>query len=385
MPEDVQHPTEQRQQTLQTDHSKEATEQDVDSKTAQEITQPAPSLPQTQPGNMNSTPEVPNPTPTPPTLPHSNVPSPALGQTPATSPSPPAQTSQPGLGQGGGQASPPAQPTLPRPNLPRQPLVRRQYFAVSQPDSAARPWSGRRPGARRYRVEFAAPSRWSDASHSLSHQPRPHSLVLVKEAASPPAQPTLPRPNLPRQPIGQQPTPAQGQANPNAGSPENRATNPQATAPQQPTAAGQPPSSEGEQPDSQAKVIMVVDDSQTVRNIMALILHRAGYRSVRVASAMEALHTLTELTPDLIFLDITLPGMDGLDVCKIIKENPRTKQVPVVMLSGNNEVFDKVMGRLAGASDYITKPFEPESILKCIQSFCGQKNSLREGLWQGVR
>jgi CheY-like chemotaxis protein len=137
--------------------------------------------------------------------------------------------------------------------------------------------------------------------------------------------------------------------------------------------------------DDKAKIIMVVDDSQTVRNIMALILHRAGYRSVRVASAMEALHTLRELIPDLIFLDITLPGMDGLDVCKIIKENPRTKQVPVIMLSGNNEVFDKVMGRLAGASDYITKPFEPEIILNCIRSFLGQKKSLREGLWQGTR
>ena len=134
--------------------------------------------------------------------------------------------------------------------------------------------------------------------------------------------------------------------------------------------------------DANQKVIMVVDDSQTVRNIMALILNRAGYRSVRVASAMEALHTLTELIPDLIFLDVTLPGMDGLDICKIIKENPRTKQVPVVMLSGNGEVFDKVMGRLAGASDYITKPFEPESIINCIKSFCEQKNRLREGLWQ---
>jgi CheY-like chemotaxis protein len=145
-----------------------------------------------------------------------------------------------------------------------------------------------------------------------------------------------------------------------------------------------PVSQEGRAED-QAKVIMVVDDSQTVRNIMALILHRAGYRSIRVSSAMEALHTLTELIPDLIFLDITLPGMDGLDVCKIIKENPRTKQVPVIMLSGNNEVFDKVMGRLAGASDYITKPFEPEVILNCINSFLEQKKSLREGLWQGVR
>lgn len=129
------------------------------------------------------------------------------------------------------------------------------------------------------------------------------------------------------------------------------------------------------------KVIMVVDDSQTVRNIMALILHRAGYRSVRVESAMEALHTLSQLIPDLIFLDITLPGMDGLDVCKIIKENKATKHVPVVMLSGNDEVFDKVMGRLAGASDYITKPFEPETILKCVESFFGQNERVQEGLW----
>jgi twitching motility two-component system response regulator PilG len=83
----------------------------------------------------------------------------------------------------------------------------------------------------------------------------------------------------------------------------------------------------------------------------------------------------------LIFLDITLPGMDGLDVCKIIKENKATKHVPVVMLSGNDEVFDKVMGRLAGASDYITKPFEPETILKCVGSFCGENERLQEGLW----
>ena len=108
-------------------------------------------------------------------------------------------------------------------------------------------------------------------------------------------------------------------------------------------------------PDTEQKVIMVVDDSQTVRNIMGLILNRTGYRSVRVASAMEALQTLTEVIPDLIFLDITLPGMDGLDVCKIIKENERTKDVPVVMLSGNNEVFDKVMFLRANAGRSFVK------------------------------
>lgn len=130
------------------------------------------------------------------------------------------------------------------------------------------------------------------------------------------------------------------------------------------------------------KVIMVVDDSKTVRNIMALILHRLGHQTVMAASAMEALSTLTTLVPDLIFLDVTLPGMDGLDVCKIIKENKDVKHVPVVMLSGNDEVFDKVIGRLAGASDYLTKPFEPETIVKCLDTYCGSKSQARKSLWK---
>lgn len=133
------------------------------------------------------------------------------------------------------------------------------------------------------------------------------------------------------------------------------------------------------------KVIMVVDDSQTVRNIMALILQRLGYQSVRVRSAMEALNTLTRLVPDLIFLDITLPGMDGLDVCKIIKEAQHTKHVPVVMLSGSAQVFDRVMGRLAGAADYVTKPFEPETIRQCVETHCGRNMRVREGLWKKHR
>lgn len=130
------------------------------------------------------------------------------------------------------------------------------------------------------------------------------------------------------------------------------------------------------------KVILVVDDSKTVRNIMALILRSLGHRAVMVSSALEALSTLTTLLPDLIFLDITLPGMDGLDVCKIIKDNKTLKHVPVVMLSGNDEVFDKVIGRLAGAADYLTKPFEPETIVKCIETHCGARRQTRKSLWK---
>lgn len=132
-------------------------------------------------------------------------------------------------------------------------------------------------------------------------------------------------------------------------------------------------------PESQ-KVIMVVDDSQTVRNIMALIVHRLGHRIVRTHSALEALSTLNEIVPDLIFLDITLPGMDGLDVCKVIKGHERVKQVPVIILSGSEHESDKVMGHLAGAADHITKPFEPETIRKCVETYCGSSDYAQEGV-----
>jgi DNA-binding response OmpR family regulator len=130
------------------------------------------------------------------------------------------------------------------------------------------------------------------------------------------------------------------------------------------------------------KVIMVVDDSQTVRNILALIVHRLGHQIVRTRSAIEALSTLNEIVPDLIFLDITLPGMDGLDICKVIKGHERVKQIPVIILSGSGHEDDKVMGRLAGAADYITKPFEPETIRKCVETYCGLSDHPVEGVWQ---
>jgi CheY-like chemotaxis protein len=132
-------------------------------------------------------------------------------------------------------------------------------------------------------------------------------------------------------------------------------------------------------PESQ-KVIMVVDDSQTVRNIMALIVHRLGHRIVRTQSALEALSTLNEMVPDLIFLDITLPGMDGLDVCKVIKGHARVKQIPVIILSGSEHESDRVMGHLAGAAEHITKPFEPETIRKCVETYCGSSDYAQEGV-----
>jgi twitching motility two-component system response regulator PilG len=84
---------------------------------------------------------------------------------------------------------------------------------------------------------------------------------------------------------------------------------------------------------------------------------------------MQALAKLNEETPDLILLDITMPRMDGYQVCKVIKKNPYTKDIPVVMLSGKDGFFDKVKGKMAGATDYVTKPFREVTLTRAIERY----------------
>jgi twitching motility two-component system response regulator PilG len=117
------------------------------------------------------------------------------------------------------------------------------------------------------------------------------------------------------------------------------------------------------------RLILIVDDSATVRKLVTSTLERNLYRTIVAADGMEALAKLNEDIPDLVLLDITMPRMGGYQVCKIIKDNATTKKVPVVMLSGNDGFFDKVKGRLAGATDYLTKPFEPSLLVKSLEKY----------------
>lgn len=116
------------------------------------------------------------------------------------------------------------------------------------------------------------------------------------------------------------------------------------------------------------KLVLVVDDSLTIRKAVSSILEKNQYRVALAEDGMQALARLNEAVPDLVLLDITMPWMDGYQVCKVIRENALTKKVPVVMLSGKDGLFDKVRGRLAGAKDYITKPFDPKELLKAVKS-----------------
>jgi twitching motility two-component system response regulator PilG len=115
------------------------------------------------------------------------------------------------------------------------------------------------------------------------------------------------------------------------------------------------------------RLILAVDDSLTVRKIVTVTLERLGFRVHSAADGMQALAKLNEETPDLVLLDITMPRMDGYQVCKVIRQNEYTKQIPVVMLSGKDGFFDKVKGRLAGATDYLTKPFQEETLRKAVE------------------
>jgi twitching motility two-component system response regulator PilG len=127
------------------------------------------------------------------------------------------------------------------------------------------------------------------------------------------------------------------------------------------------------------RTIMVVDDSPTIRKILGLTLERAGYSVVAEPDGERAVTRLAELVPDLILLDVAMPKLDGYEVCRRIKSDPRTAQVPVVMLSGKGGFFDKVKGRMVGATEYLTKPFEAPAVLAVIASHCRKAAEVNHG------
>jgi twitching motility two-component system response regulator PilG len=139
---------------------------------------------------------------------------------------------------------------------------------------------------------------------------------------------------------------------------------PLAAVPPPPAAAAAP------SPDAAAGVVLVVDDSPTIRRILGLTLERAGYRVIAEANGQSALDRLKETVPSVVLLDIAMPDLDGYEVCKRIKQDPRTSAVPVIMLSGKGAFFDKVKGHMAGATEYLTKPFETPEVLAVVTAHC---------------
>jgi twitching motility two-component system response regulator PilG len=121
--------------------------------------------------------------------------------------------------------------------------------------------------------------------------------------------------------------------------------------------------------------ILVVDDSPTIRKLADIILKKRGFRVISASNGLEALARINDGLPSMIFLDITMPRMDGYQLCKIIKANRETRDIPVVMLTSKDGLIDKVRGRMAGSTGYITKPFGPDTLLQAVEKYSNSKDN----------
>jgi two-component system, OmpR family, alkaline phosphatase synthesis response regulator PhoP len=119
--------------------------------------------------------------------------------------------------------------------------------------------------------------------------------------------------------------------------------------------------------------VLVVDDEEDILELVTFNLAKDGYQVVTAASGEEALRQTKQGTPDLILLDLMLPGLDGLDVCRALKSNEDTVHIPIIMLTAKTEDADIVAGLELGADDYITKPFSPRVLLARLKAVLRRK------------
>ena len=113
---------------------------------------------------------------------------------------------------------------------------------------------------------------------------------------------------------------------------------------------------------------MIVDDSNALREIIANMLRDSGMEVISAEDGVQALEKIEQVTQlDLVVLDIVMPNMNGYELCRQIKKNPKTQNIPVVMCSSKSEDFDRIWGIRQGADAYISKPFRPEELLSTIK------------------
>ncbi len=112
--------------------------------------------------------------------------------------------------------------------------------------------------------------------------------------------------------------------------------------------------------------VMVIDDSKTIRRTAESLLAEAGAHVVTASDGFEALARVAEHNPDIIFVDVMMPRLDGYQVCALIKHNVNYRHIPVIVLSSKDSIFDKARGKLVGADSYLTKPFQRDDLLGAI-------------------
>jgi twitching motility two-component system response regulator PilG len=115
--------------------------------------------------------------------------------------------------------------------------------------------------------------------------------------------------------------------------------------------------------------VMVIDDSKTIRRTAETLLKKEGCDVVTANDGFEALGKIAEVQPQVIFVDIMMPRLDGYQTCALIKSNQLFKSTPVIMLSSKDGLFDKARGRIVGSEQYLTKPFTRDELLDVVRRY----------------
>lgn len=113
--------------------------------------------------------------------------------------------------------------------------------------------------------------------------------------------------------------------------------------------------------------VMVIDDSKTIRRTAEILLKKAGCDVITATDGFEALALIADRHPDVIFVDIMMPRLDGYQTCALIKHSEQFKDTPVIMLSSKDGLFDRARGRIVGSEQYLTKPFTKDELLGAIK------------------
>lgn len=112
--------------------------------------------------------------------------------------------------------------------------------------------------------------------------------------------------------------------------------------------------------------VMVIDDSNTIRRSAEIFLLQAGATVILAEDGFDALAKIADYEPEVVFVDVMMPRLDGYQTCALIKKNPRFSATPVVMLSSKDGLFDRARGRMVGSNEYLTKPFTKEALIRTV-------------------
>ena len=126
--------------------------------------------------------------------------------------------------------------------------------------------------------------------------------------------------------------------------------------------------------------ILIVDDEQDIADLVSYNLEKEGFTTIKAYDGESALKMLKAQKPDMVILDLMLPKMNGLDVCRAIRHNPETAKLPIIMLTAKGDVVDKIIGLEIGADDYVTKPFSVKELIARVRTIMRRLQEGKENL-----